>query len=94
MKIKIKSYLHRFQDPTDVQPLWMLYPWKNETADCIFIREETITVEVPDGDMLRERLAVIDDVISKTRAEAEIAIQKLFDKRGKLLALTNEGGSA
>ena len=60
--------------------------------DTICIGPHTIETEVPDGDMIPERVAAIREAKRQAHIKAVETIAELDEKEQKLLSLTNEVG--
>jgi hypothetical protein len=92
MKVKIEGWIVRYQ------PLWKSEPWYWFTGgekprggeDSIPLFPHTFEVEVPDGEMIAERVAGIREAKQEVHLEAAKRIVALDEFEQKLLCLTNE----
>lgn len=91
MKVKIKGWIVRYQPSYCDKPVWTFWTTKpNNDSDTVVLREQEFEVEVPDGEMVAERVAGVRAEIKEVYTRAEGEVKRLKEVEGKLLALTNE----
>lgn len=93
MKIVIEGLIVRQQYSWSDYPTYSFYPgssdWKDD-EDRIKICDHTIEVEVPDDDMISQRVAGVHEAIRQAYVACEETVMELRNREAKLLALTNE----
>lgn len=92
MKVSIKGWIYRYQ------PSWLREPSFNFTSlhaeakpadseEAVYIFPHTIQVEVPDGDMIAERVAGIRAAKTKVYTAAHERVAELDEAEKNLLCL-------
>ena len=89
MKIKIEGFITRYQPEWREEPIYWFSSSAETGADTICACPWTIEAEVPDGDMIPERVAAIREAKRQAHIKAAETIAKLDEKEQKLLSLTN-----
>ena len=89
MKIKIEGFITRYQPEWREEPMYWFSSSGETGADTIRVCHWTIEAEVPDGDMIPERVAAIREAKRQAHIKVAETIAELDEKEQKLLSLTN-----
>ena len=93
MKIKIEGYIARYQPSWKSEPGWWFTTSGESSVDTVIVCPHTIECEVPEGDMIPERVAAIREQKKRVRVLAAEKIIELDEAEQKLLCLPNEVAS-
>ena len=90
MKVEIKGWIKRYQPTWLKEPSYWFSTDGEATADTIPVCEHTVVAEVPEGEMIPERVAAIREEKRLMRVRVAEKLAELDEAEQKLLCLTNE----
>lgn len=93
--VKLEGWIGRSEFEWSIgRPSYSFFQVKDKPKDCadtVWLQPHTIEVEVPDDEaLIGARIAGVDQELQDTRAEAQVTINGLLERKSKLLALTFE----
>lgn len=92
--VEIQGWIYRSQYSWQDEPSWAFYSHEVSGSEHVKIQKHTITVSVPAGDMIPERVERLKATQATILQAAHEECVKLEDNIGKLLCLTNEFSSS
>jgi hypothetical protein len=90
MKVTIRGWIVRWQSSWADKPSWSFYEGATrptDSEDRIVVCEHSFEIEVPDGDMIAERVAGIREAKRQTYVNCEERVAELIVAEENLLAL-------
>ena len=87
MKVEIKGWIKRYQPTWRKEPTYWFSQDEGETSDTIRVCEHTIETEVPEGEMIPERVAAIREEKRVARVRLAEKLAELDEAEQKLLCL-------
>jgi len=87
MRVEIKGWITRYQPEWKTEPSWYFSMMNENTKDSVVVCPHTIEVEVPEGEMIPERVAAIREEKRVARVRLAEKLAELDEAEQKLLCL-------